>query len=144
VHPDPDPREMALQVVDIVALRPEVEICYMGIMSKCFEILESRNNDEPQPIPAPNISPTNNDHGGPIDDDEATEDEDDEDEDPAAGIAGVDSDETDAEDSDPLDDSDGGDNYESEEFRSRPKLRLREILFYDDKVAIFKARHGKL
>jgi hypothetical protein len=24
------------------------------------------------------------------------------------------------------------------------KLRLREILFYDDKVAVFKARHGKL
>ncbi len=25
-----------------------------------------------------------------------------------------------------------------------PRLRLREILFYDDKVAIFKARHGRL
>jgi hypothetical protein len=24
------------------------------------------------------------------------------------------------------------------------RLRLREILFYDDKVAVFKARHGKL
>ena len=26
----------------------------------------------------------------------------------------------------------------------RLKLKLREILFYDDKVAVFKARHGKL
>ncbi|KAH0558723.1 hypothetical protein GP486_004632 [Trichoglossum hirsutum] len=146
VHPDPDPREMALQVVDIVALRPEVEICYLGIMSKCFEILENRNNDEPQPMSVLNISPINDDHGGPMDDDDATEDEgeDEDNNEPAAGVAGVDSDETDAEDSDLPDDSDGDDNYGSEEFRSRPKLRLREILFYDDKVAIFKARHGKL
>ncbi|KAH0542953.1 hypothetical protein FGG08_002722 [Glutinoglossum americanum] len=148
VHKSPDPREMALQVVDIVTLRPELEICYMGIMNKCFEILENRNNDEPQPISIPHIAPINNDPGDPIDDDDATEDEDDDEDDeengPPAGIPGIDSDDTDAEDSDPLDDSDGGDNYESEEFRSRPKLRLREILFYDDKVAIFKARHGKL
>ncbi|TDZ28151.1 hypothetical protein C8035_v009839 [Colletotrichum spinosum] len=27
---------------------------------------------------------------------------------------------------------------------AQPRLRLREILFYDDKVAIFKARHGRL
>jgi hypothetical protein len=139
---------MALQVVDIVTLRPEVEVCYMGIMSKCFEILENRNSDEPQPMSVLNISPANNDPGGPTDDDDASEDEDDDEDDedngPSTGVTGVDSDETDAEDSDPLDDSDGGDSYESEEIRSRPKLRLREILFYDDKVAIFKARHGKL
>lgn len=27
---------------------------------------------------------------------------------------------------------------------SAARLRLREILFYDDKVAIFRARHGRL
>jgi len=143
---------MALQIVDIVALRPEVEICYMGILNKCFEILENRNGDEPQPMAIPNISPANN---GP-DDDDATEDEDEDDDDDdeddedngpvvgVAGVAGVDLDETDPEDSDHLDDSEGDDSYDGEEFQSRPKLRLREILFYDDKVAIFKARHGKL
>ncbi|KAI9770918.1 MAG: hypothetical protein M1840_002622 [Geoglossum simile] len=157
-HVHTDPREMALQIVDIVALRSEVEICYMGILNKCFEILENKNGDEPQPTAIPNISPTNN---GPNEDD-ATEDEDEDDDDdgddddddedtgPASGVAGVagvaaaDLDETDPEDSDHLDDSEGDDNYDSEEFQSRPKLRLREILFYDDKVAIFKARHGKL
>jgi hypothetical protein len=28
--------------------------------------------------------------------------------------------------------------------KNAKQFRLREILFYDDKVAIFKARHGKL
>jgi hypothetical protein len=146
-HVHADPREMALQIVDIVALRPEVEICYMGILNKCFEILENKNGDESQPMAIPNISPANN---GP-DEDDATEDEDEDDDDeddedngPATGVAGVDLDETDPEDSDHLDDSEGDDSYDSEEFQARPKLRLREILFYDDKVAIFKARHGKL
>ncbi|CAK4030738.1 hypothetical protein AC578_5764 [Lecanosticta acicola] len=73
-----DPRELALQIVDIVALRPEVELCYMGIANKCFEILENGREGEAL----------------------------------AEKIVG--------------------------------RLRLREILFYDDKVAIFKARHGRL
>ncbi|KAG9884207.1 hypothetical protein KCU94_g18338, partial [Aureobasidium melanogenum] len=38
----PDTRELALQVVDIVALRPELSLCYLGIMKKCFEILEQK------------------------------------------------------------------------------------------------------
>ena len=33
-------REAALQVLDIVALRPELELCYLGIQTQCFEILE--------------------------------------------------------------------------------------------------------
>ena len=37
-------KEMALQVVDVVSLRNEVEICYVGIMKKCFELLEGRDD----------------------------------------------------------------------------------------------------
>ena len=33
---------------------------------------------------------------------------------------------------------------EKQKEKSKPALRLREILFYDDKVSIFKARHGRL
>ena len=35
-----DIQETALHVVDIVSLRPEMELCYMAIGGKCFEILE--------------------------------------------------------------------------------------------------------
>ena len=36
-------REAALQVLDIVALRPELELCYLGVQNQCFEILEYAN-----------------------------------------------------------------------------------------------------
>ena len=47
-----DARELALQLVDIVALRPEVELCYMGIATKCFEILEHRKRFDGRGHPA--------------------------------------------------------------------------------------------
>lgn len=145
--PNVDARELALQVVDIVALRSEVELCYMGIANKCFEILETRDGDKGK----------NESHlgvygsGGTIDaEQQASEAEDDED---------VDDEADDDDDVDHLDaeeaadtESDGEeseDDTDSEadgvEFgRHAAKLRLREILFYDDKVAIFKVRHGRL
>jgi hypothetical protein len=46
VTPAFDPRELALQVVDVIVLRPDVEICYMGISHKFFEILENRPHDD--------------------------------------------------------------------------------------------------
>ncbi|KAI4800099.1 hypothetical protein E4T44_11784, partial [Aureobasidium sp. EXF-8845] len=136
-----DAREYALQVVDIVALRPELEICYLGIMKKCFEVLEQK----------PGFS--NTDRGRPgINDDSGSEEEDDNDE------GSVDEDDEDGdEDGDDDDDDDSEDTasdstgtYEDSELGSEedetdlPSLRLREILYYDDKVSIFKARHGRL
>ncbi|KAB8532547.1 hypothetical protein FH972_025492 [Carpinus fangiana] len=35
-------REFAQQILDIVILRPEVGLCYLGMFDKCFEILEGR------------------------------------------------------------------------------------------------------
>jgi hypothetical protein len=46
VHSAPDARDMALQILDIITLCPQVEICYMGILNKCFEVLENRNAEE--------------------------------------------------------------------------------------------------
>ena len=33
---------------------------------------------------------------------------------------------------------------EGQDGKETPSFRLREILFYDDKVSIYRARHGKL
>ncbi|KAI9701948.1 MAG: hypothetical protein M1836_001292 [Candelina mexicana] len=148
-----DPRELALQIVDIVALRPEVEICYMGILSKCFEILEKKQTDERHGAHEGGSSSAHAGPGGVMtdgageeededdeeeiddDDDGADDDQDDDDADPS------DSDETASE---TKDDSEDDDSFADEDERSRMMPRLREILFYDDKVAIFKARHGRL
>jgi hypothetical protein len=78
------------------------------------------------------------------DEDDGSEDEEDEDEDDNGTVAplGIDPDETESEMSE-HEDSDT-DSYVSSDDISKVRLRLREILFYDDKVSIFKARHGKL
>jgi hypothetical protein len=148
-----EPREIAMQVVDVIVLRPEVELCYMGVSHKCFEILENRPHDDGHGSADHHSSLANGGPGGTVTDDEEAsdedgseeedEDDDDDDDNGTAIAAQIDPDETESEISD-HDDSDS-DSYDgSEEGRLKVRLRLREILFYDDKVAIFKARHGKL
>ncbi|KAI0021526.1 hypothetical protein F4780DRAFT_770208 [Xylariomycetidae sp. FL0641] len=143
-----EPKELVLQLVDILTLRPEIQLCYVGISNKCFEILEVRRSDHNASDPhghhqhghggmVIDVDDEDDEEGGSVGDEE-TEDEDEGHDDAA----------TDAED----DFSEGSDDGESdadsfqEEYSSEsaPRLRLREILFYDDKVAIFKARHGHL
>ena len=145
-----DPRELALQVVDVVALRPEIELCYMGISGKCFEILENRSQDESLHIH--NDLATSSATAGP---DAVAEDEEDDEsdvdesngEEEEESMAMVPLEDSDDAESDGADDSSGdSDSDETGTFgkKKRPDLKLREILFYDDKVSIFKARHGRL
>jgi hypothetical protein len=150
VTPAFDPKELALQVVDVIVLRPEVELCYMGVSHKCFEILENRPHDDGHNSADAHSSATNGGAGGGVtdedEDDEEDGSDDDEDEDNGTAIgapAGLDPDETESEISD-HDDSDTESYDGSDDGRNKVRLRLREILFYDDKVSIFKARHGKL
>ncbi|KAI7112515.1 hypothetical protein KC324_g19546, partial [Hortaea werneckii] len=144
-----DPRELALSIMDIVALRPEVELCYMGIQSKCFEILENKREWDGRPDSHLGMSGTAMDDG-PSDgeDEDEGDDEDDEDEDEDETGEDDELDETesddDADDDDDDDDDDASDLEEATIDGRAARLRLREILFYDDKVAVFKARHGKL
>ena len=69
-HPhgaDSDPRELALQIVDIVTLRPDIELCYMGIAGKCFEILENQslNHSGHRDHSADSIDPADGGGAGP-------------------------------------------------------------------------------
>lgn len=132
-----DPRELALQIVDIVALRPEVELCYMGIANKCFEILENTHAWDGRPeshlgLVGPDLgsSDPEEDDVEDVDDDLGDEDDD------------VDGD--DAEEDTQSESSEDDGDSEVLEASSQARLRLREILFYDDKVAVFRARHGRL
>ncbi|KAG9237617.1 hypothetical protein BJ875DRAFT_453323 [Amylocarpus encephaloides] len=146
-----DPKELAMQVVDVIVLRPEVELCYMGVSHKCFEILENRPQDETLGSADTHSSDAHG-AGGHVgtdededeDDEDGTDEEDeDEDDDNGTANAAVDPDETESD----VSDHEGSDTSSMSGFddgEPAPRLRLREILFYDDKVAIFKARHGKL
>ncbi|KAK3939125.1 hypothetical protein QBC46DRAFT_153068 [Diplogelasinospora grovesii] len=166
-----EPREQAMQIINIITLRPEIRLCYVGLGSKCFEILESREtgrDSESRTSSPDGLGPSNTASlslngtsttvilgldAEPADDQEETSEDDDDDEEEendsddenTPTTATSDPDETQSENGVQ---GVGSDDDDDESFleadRGRIKLRLREILFYDDKVAIFKARHAKL
>ncbi|KAL8940851.1 MAG: hypothetical protein Q9216_002603 [Gyalolechia sp. 2 TL-2023] len=124
-------KELALQMMDIVTIRPEMELCYLGISNKCFEILEGAHDD------LENISSSMTAaHSGPDDAISTDDDSDDNDEDQTPSgntshpLAGDDS------DSEGQDDSAGDSDDElarSNNGIKRPCMNLREILFYEDR-----------
>jgi hypothetical protein len=150
-----DPQELACQIVDIVTLRPEIELCYMGIGTKCFEILETKATDDSS-LYSSLSSSSNHNNGGyhslgggqQSDGDDQNDDEADDLDDDDDDIDVSDEDEDDSMssityDSADSDDDDDEDEYLSGNKKDSPRLRLQEILFYD-KVSIFKARYGRL
>ncbi|KAF2121828.1 hypothetical protein BDV96DRAFT_639912 [Lophiotrema nucula] len=137
-----DPRELAMQILDIVHLRPEIEITYCGLASKCYEILENRpSNYDLRSDGADVVDEHISANDGMISDDESEATEDDEDE--LDGVADAGEDSLSDASYDQHEDSDGEDSF-AQDCQKAPKLRLREIMFYEEKVLIFKARHGTL
>ncbi|ROW01413.1 hypothetical protein VPNG_07569 [Cytospora leucostoma] len=157
-----EPKELVMSVADIVTLRPEIQLCYVGISTKCFEIMETKPSEAPglgNGLLNDSIGPVNpvNGHSNSMDQppaevDEATDDENNtEDDDAISQDSSQDEgtptspthpDETQSEDQHASDEDSDDDSFVEPVAETR--LRLREILFYDDKVAIFKARHGRL
>jgi hypothetical protein len=152
-------RELAMQILDIVHLRPEIEICYMGISTKCFEILENRPSNydlrhegrTSSTSPDPDSPPPSGlgaagyhiPHDMLSDDEsEATEDEEEEDFDAGLGPE-VEGEDTGSEMSDEERDDSDDDSFLQDE-RKTPRLRIREILFYEEKIETLRARHGTL
>lgn len=198
-------RDMKLQVLDMVTLRPDTKLRFIGLMFKCFEIYRGDINGDHggargyvagEPVA---VGEDDDDH----DDDEIADDSDDDGIDDGLSEASSDlpddiddavqqmmapvPDDDDPDDAPPVLDlsnnlhhhdmfyqhnhsdvinetsafldaheaQNTGDWY-AESYNSdaddaadpdrdpRGELRIREIFFYDDKVSVFKARHGKL
>jgi hypothetical protein len=128
------PRELANQILNTVILRPEVELCYVGILTKCFEILEGPSDDPDLPEPETQ-APTAG--GAPAAVEQDSEDEEE------SELEDEDEDEDDLDDDDAADDSESDGGFAEEE-KLKTGIRLREILFYDDKVEVFRARNASL
>ena len=131
-------KDFALGAIDIVALKPEVQLCYLGIKNKCFEILEVKHKDRTMKGPAPPLTDEESDND--TQDDDHNDDEDDSEDGGAAAAP---------QPTEPgAMDSCGSITTEEDEqeapMKKKINLKLREILFYDDKISIFKARHGRL
>ena len=137
-------KELAMGVVDVVTLRPEVELCYLGISTKCFEILEKKQIAKQKHGTATQTAASEDTDEDSADDDYHQGDDDDEDENggvptPEASLLPA------ATTIDADDDNISSSEEEVEEpMAKKIKYKLREILFYDDKISIFKARHGQL
>lgn len=132
-----DLKELAMQVLDIVALRPEINISYVGMQTKCYEILEGKGNEydtETDDVHSEGFVPGAETWAGSDTNDEDSDDDDE-------GMTVDSQSDLSEDDRHSLGDDDASD-YDNG--RPRVSFRLREILFYDDKIAIFKARHGVL
>lgn len=145
--PNVNIKDLAMGVLDVVSLRPEIQLCYLGLSTKRYEILEKKPKSRKYPASVSTPSPPETDTSlTSSEDDETATDEDDEihaaPEATTTNVAGETS-STNAEQS-------GVDDWSSSEDEvTVPKIqkvdfKLREILFDDDKISIFKARHGKL
>lgn len=144
-----------MQMTDIIALRPEIQLCYVGISGKCFEVLENRPSDLNNGCHAHGNSSSGNmmngsdDTDSPVVVEDATDEgdddtEDDENDDDDSGDEGTPASPTEPDETGSEHSYDDSDDDSFVEPVPLARLRLREILFYDDKVAIFKARHGRL
>lgn len=159
-------KELALQVLDIITLRPEIELCYLAMFKKCYEIVEERIKEETRRS-SPSLpgqtqqdataNSNNNNNADTSGSEDNEDDEDDEEEDVTVEEDGEEEDDEgtesagapDESDADALADfaaADSDDELGPQATDLKPPvtLRLREILFYDERVAIFKARHGRL
>lgn len=148
-----EPRELVMQMTDIITLRPEVQLCYVGIANKCFEILENRPAENSKSYQQGSSNTSNQVHDdasmshAPVVVEDATDEddtEDDEHEDEDSQDEGTPTSPIDADDGQSENSYDGSDGDSFVEPVAQTRLRLREILFYDDKVGIFKARHARL
>lgn len=124
----------------------------MGILTKCFEIVEKKKSSHAGASDHDSGTHTALSGPGAINSDTESDDTDgDEDEDgdnahgPTATTAAT------ADTEDPESDAGGNSGEESDDeasgvarIKEVPRFRLREILFYDDKISIFRARHGRL
>lgn len=162
-----DRKDIATSVLNIIAVRPEIELCYLGIDKKCYEIVEytskyARPPSPSRPVFLPPDEPAIHHNDGPYTlhpptihhamVEEASDDDDD------GGAAHhlhhvlaedlseeeFDHDDANSQISSRSRSHAGDTDNEDEHDHDQPAFKLREILFYDDKISIFKARHGKL
>ena len=153
-------KELAMGVVDVVNLRQECELAYLGVSTKCFEVVETKvrkakkksanaegatdiYDTDNSSSEAPSIngdSDADDDNGDGDDDGNAQHHH-------ATGTAAP----ANAENEEvaaTLEVEDSTTSSSDEDLgmarEKQVKMKLREILFYDDKISIFKARHGKL
>ena len=138
-------KELAMGILNVVSLRPELELCYVGISTKCYEILEKKAKSKMGKETSADSPDTNGYYSDdPSDDNNEDEHDANDSNDHGHGNSGHQDPEVaplhDDSDDDWSSSEDGGPESEAK----KVEFKLREILFYDDKISIFRARHARL
>ena len=118
----------------------------MGLSTKCFEILENRPSNydlRHEGMHADGGGSGYVAHDPMLSDDESEATEDEEEDDMEDGVVGGGGEETESEASDEPD-AESDDESFLQDSQKGPKLRVREILFYEERVEAFRRRHGVL
>ena len=139
-------KELALQILDVITVRPEISLAYLGICDKCYEIFECKEGEEDPENTEDDAPP--HEPWGESDDDYDDDDDDNDDLDDDGAFSDDDNIDGMSSDNDPSsgeeNSSSDGDESGSDRDKSQVMFKLREILFYDDKIGIFKSRRGDL
>ena len=141
-------RDVAMGILNVINLRRECELSYLAVMNKCYEIVEATSRPKRHPWSSGDALHYDSDIDSSSeeatphvsDSEEMTDDEDNQ-------GAGGGSSHIAADHLNGIEDGDetsSDDNIGVPAPRPLPKLKMREILFYDEKVSVFKARHAKL
>lgn len=151
--------DSAMQIADIVRLRMDMKLSYVATATKCYELIEVVKGADGSDLYGPgersrrgsvSSSSSSSSAGSDSDDDSnhghdhnnGSDSEDDDD----AMVFGMNEFEEgmdDESDAGQMSTSEYDDEHASPTARSS-RMRLSEIFFFDDKVTIFKARHGQL
>ena len=141
-------RDVAMGILNVINLRRECELSYLAVMNKCYEIVESTSRPKRHPWGSDDAFHYDSDVDSSSeeatphvsDSEDMTDDEDNQ-------GAGAGNSHSAADHLNRIEDGDetsSDDNSGMPAPKALPKLKMREILFYDEKVSVFKARHAKL
>ena len=142
-------RDIAMGVLNVIDLRRECELSYLAIMNKCYEIVEAtgkpkryRRGSSGHQYYDDSDADSSSEEATPhaSDSEDMTDDEGNGGTTGANGHAAMESSVGVDGEHETSSDEDTNDRV----MKQLPKLKMREILFYDEKVSIFKARHAKL
>lgn len=136
--------DLVSQIIDLVSLRPEIQLCYLALEDSCFQLIENRTDAQSTRASLYDLDTMDIDDASEVNEVENEENDNDDitDDDVSAVQPSEDSIEADSDDS-------GGeaeypDEDVSEEEKEEPPVTVRQILFYDSMVSIFNARHGEI
>lgn len=136
--------DLVSQIVDLVSLRPEIQLCYLALEDSCFQLIENRIDTQSTRASLYDLDTMDIDDASEVNETENEENDNEDITDDDVPAVQPPEDPTEADSDDGEEEAVYPDEDVSEEEREEPPVTVRQILFYDSMVSIFDARHGEI